>query len=88
MLVLTRKIDEAILIGDQIEIRVVQVRGTGDGAVVRLGITAPRHVTVLRKEVYDEVVAANQAAAARGGAIPTELLQVVLEQSGEKPPTK
>ncbi|HLO02403.1 MAG TPA: carbon storage regulator [Symbiobacteriaceae bacterium] len=80
MLVLTRKLDEAIILGDGIEIRVVQVRGTGDNAVVRLGITAPRNVTVLRKEVYDEVVAANQAAADKG-AVSTELLQVLLQQT-------
>lgn len=84
MLVLTRKLDEAIIIGDQIEIRVVQVRGSGEGAVVRLGITAPKDVTVLRKEVYDEVVAANQAAADHG-AVSTELLRVLLQQTVEKP---
>lgn len=80
MLVLTRRVDEAIIVGDGIEIRVVQVRGSGENAVVRLGINAPRNVTVLRKEVYDEVVAANQAAADKG-ALPTELLQVLLQQS-------
>lgn len=84
MLVLTRKLEEAIIIGDQIEIRVVQVRGTGEGAVVRLGITAPKDVTVLRKEVYDEVVAANQAAADHG-VLSTDLLQVLLRQTVEKP---
>lgn len=80
MLVLTRKLDEAIILGDGIEIRVVQVRGTGENAVVRLGITAPKDVTVLRKEVYDEVVAANQAAAEKS-ALSTELLQVLVQQS-------
>lgn len=80
MLVLTRKLDEAIILGDGIEIRVVQVRGTGENAVVRLGITAPKDVTVLRKEVYDEVVAANQAAAEKS-ALSTELLQVLMQQS-------
>lgn len=80
MLVLTRKVDEAIIIGDGIEIRVVQVKGSGDSAVIRLGINAPKHVTVLRKEVYDEVVAANQAAADQG--VPsTELLQDLLQQT-------
>jgi carbon storage regulator len=86
MLVLTRKLEEAIIIGGQIEIRVLQVRGTGEGAVVRLGITAPKDVTVLRKEVYDEVVAANQAAADHG-VVSTELLQVLLRQTVEKPGT-
>lgn len=80
MLVLTRRVDEAIIIGDGIEIRVVQVRGSGENAVIRLGINAPRNVTVLRKEVYDEVVAANQAAADHG-ALSTDLLQALLQQT-------
>ena len=48
MLVLTRQKDESILIGEDIEITVVDVRGDK----VRLGIAAPRHITVHRKEVY------------------------------------
>ncbi|HEY8347521.1 MAG TPA: carbon storage regulator CsrA [Symbiobacteriaceae bacterium] len=77
MLVLTRRINESILIGEDIEIRILQVRGAGDQAVVRLGITAPRDVTVLRKEVYDEVVAANRAAARPPAAIPPGLTAAV-----------
>lgn len=75
MLVLTRRFNESILIGDDIEIKIVQVRGSGDQAVVRLGITAPRHITVLRKEVYDEVVAANQQAVQTEVVIPSNLLE-------------
>lgn len=83
MLVLTRRLDESILIGDDIEIRIVQVRGSGDQAVIRLGITAPKHVTVLRKEVYDEVVAENrQAAAGPALAIPDDLLGQVKPSDG------
>lgn len=74
MLVLTRRLNESILIGDGIEIKIVQVRGAGDQAVVRLGITAPREVTVLRKEVFDEVVAANRDSARAQVAIPPGLL--------------
>lgn len=77
MLVLTRKRDESILIGDNIEIRIVQVRGSGDQAVVRLGITAPKHVTVLRKEVHDEVVAANRQAVQTTITIPLEMLKAI-----------
>ena len=51
MLVLGRKKDETIMIGDDIEITVVVVRGDN----VRIGITAPRHVTVHRREVYDTI---------------------------------
>jgi carbon storage regulator len=51
MLVLSRKLDEIILIGDNIEIKVVDIRGDK----VRLGITAPDEVTVHRKELYVEL---------------------------------
>lgn len=77
MLVLTRRLDESILIGDDIEIRIVQVRGTGDQAVVRIGITAPKHITVLRKEVHDEVVASNRQSVQVAASIPSDLLAVV-----------
>lgn len=77
MLVLTRRLNQSILIGEDIEIQIVQVRGSGGQAVVRIGISAPKHVTVLRKEVYDEVVAANKQAAHPVSALPAELLQAV-----------
>ena len=48
MLVLTRKVNESIIIGDDIEITVVEIKGDH----VKLGITAPRNITVHRKEVY------------------------------------
>ena len=48
MLVLSRYKDESIVIGDDVEIMVIKV--TGDK--VRLGITAPRHIAVNRKEIY------------------------------------
>ena len=55
MLVFTRKRDEAIVIGDGIEIRVMRIGRDG----VRLGITAPAHVPVHRQEIYDQIGAAN-----------------------------
>ena len=48
MLVLERKDDEAIMIGDNVEVTVIQIRGNK----VCLGIKAPPHVPVHRKEVY------------------------------------
>ena len=51
MLVLTRKINESIVINDDVSVRVVEVRGDR----VRLGIEAPKDVTVHRKEVYDDI---------------------------------
>lgn len=59
MLVLSRQRDETIMIGDDIEITVVDIRGDK----VRLGITAPTHVSVHRKEVYDAIQRENRAAA-------------------------
>jgi len=51
MLVLSRQKDESIMIGDNVEITIVDVRGDK----VRLGINAPREVPVHRKEVYEAI---------------------------------
>lgn len=51
MLVLTRKPDQSIVIGTDIEITVLEVRGEQ----VRIGIQAPRNVTVHRKEIYSQI---------------------------------
>ena len=59
MLVLTRTRDETIMIGDDIEVTVVDIRGDK----VRIGINAPRRISVHRKEVYDQIRAENKAAA-------------------------
>lgn len=58
MLVLSRQRDETILIGDDIEITVVDIRGDK----VRLGIEAPKEFSVHRKEVYDAIRRENRAA--------------------------
>lgn len=59
MLVLSRQRDESIIIGDNIVVTVVDVRGDK----VRLGIEAPREVSVHRREVYDAIQRENQQAA-------------------------
>ena len=59
MLVLTRKLHQSIVIGDGIEIVVLEVRGEQ----VRIGIKAPKDVAVHRKEVFDQIQEANLAAA-------------------------
>lgn len=58
MLVLTRKKDESLLIGDDIEITVVKV----DDGSVKLAISAPKNMTILRKELYKEVTEENKQA--------------------------
>jgi len=58
MLVLSRQRDETIMIGDEVEITVVDIRGDK----VRLGISAPRQVQVHRKEVYEAIQRENASA--------------------------
>ncbi len=59
MLVLSRQRDETIIIGDDIELTVVDIRGDK----VRIGIKAPPHIPVHRKEVYDAIRRENEQAA-------------------------
>ena len=59
MLVLTRKPGQSIMIGDGVEVQVLSVAGEK----VRLGITAPRDVSIFRNEVYDRIESENNAAA-------------------------
>lgn len=56
MLILNRKINESIIIDDTIEIRILEAQ---DGKV-KIGIEAPKNITILRKEVYDEVIQENK----------------------------
>ena len=51
MLVLSRQKDESIIIGDDVEVTIVDVRGNK----VRLGITAPKNISVHRREVYEAI---------------------------------
>jgi|DewCreStandDraft_2_1066082.scaffolds.fasta_scaffold00511_25 carbon storage regulator len=58
MLVLTRRRDQSVRIGSTIEVRVLEV---GNG-YVRLGISAPRHVSIYRDEVYRRILEENREA--------------------------
>ncbi|EGT2204903.1 carbon storage regulator CsrA [Clostridioides difficile] len=55
MLVISRKKDEAVLIGENIEVKVVGV----DGNNVKLAISAPNNINILRKEIYEKVKSEN-----------------------------
>jgi len=59
MLVLTRKSGEGIIIGDDIKITVVELKGGG----VRIGIDAPREMKIHRQEVFDRIKQENKEAA-------------------------
>lgn len=58
MLALSRKKNEAIIINNNIEITILEVRGDQ----VKIGITAPKEVPVYRKEVYEQIQNANKEA--------------------------
>lgn len=62
MLYLSRKVGESIVINNSIELTVVEVRGRS----VKLGFVFPPDATVLRKELYDKIMAENIAAAGSG----------------------
>jgi carbon storage regulator len=60
MLVLSRKKGESIIIQDHIEVTVLGV----EGDIVKLGITAPKHVDIFRQEIYASIQEANRESAA------------------------
>ncbi len=77
MLVLSRQRDETIMIGDDVEITIVDIRGDK----VRLGISAPRHIQVHRKEVYDAIKRENEQASKMK---PQDMTEAVEHESDEK----
>lgn len=79
MLVLTRKVGEAIVIGNGMVVRVLGVRGDQ----VRIGVDAPRSVPVHREEVYREVEQTNADAAASAARAAALLRQRGLKRPGD-----
>jgi carbon storage regulator len=77
VLVFTRRRNEAIIVADGIEIRVLRVSKDA----VRLGVTAPADVPVHRQEVYDQIREENRRAAAPA-ALPPSLSQLVKQPDG------
>ena len=58
MLILTRKIGESLLIGDDVEITVLSIRGSQ----VKLGVKAPKEISVHREEIYQRIKALKEEA--------------------------
>lgn len=56
MLILTRKIGEVLLVGDNVEITVLNIRGNQ----VKLGVNAPKEISVHRQEIYDKIKATSE----------------------------
>ena len=63
MLALSRKKNEAIIVNNNIEITILEVKGDQ----VKIGVTAPKEVPIYRKEVYAQIQEANQEAASAEG---------------------
>ena len=80
MLVLRRKVGEAIVISEGIRVKVISVQGDQ----VKLGIEAPQHVSVYRQEIYDAIQEENREAAAQ--QLSMNLLQ--LKELGSSCPKK
>jgi carbon storage regulator len=74
MLVLSRKAEQTILLDGDIAITVLSI----DGDRVKLGIRAPRHVTVLRQEIFQQVQSANAGAASSAARPPLEAIASAL----------
>ena len=81
MLVLTRKSNQSIMIGDDIEVSVLSVMGEK----VRIGISAPREIPVFRKEVYLEIQQdrATEAAAAGKADVDAALTNLSSPKQGD-----
>lgn len=78
MLYLTRKVGESVIINDNIEVTVVDVRGKS----IKLGFTFPSDATVLRREIYERIQAENEAAAAGSEALAAVLGREPTENDG------
>lgn len=74
MLILTRKLGEAIAIGDDVKVHLLEIKGKQ----VRIGVEAPPHITVHREEIYRQIREQNQKSATPTG--PAADLQEVWEK--------
>ena len=76
MLVLTRRVGEKLVIGNEVVVEVLAVSGEG----VRLGISAPRETSVHRFEVVEEIHSANRAASSVTANLPNTAVALVAER--------
>ena len=87
MLVLSRKTGQKLIIDNQIEVVVLETRGES----VKLGIIAPKNVTVFREEIYEEIKKANTQALAETQQTQTDDLNLamsLLKDKTKQPPSK
>jgi carbon storage regulator len=82
MLVLSRRVGDSVVIGDDVVVTVLEVRGD----VVRIGVDAPREVAVRRKELLTELADSNRAAASPDPAAIDDLSKLVRHRRPADPP--
>lgn len=80
MLVLTRKSEESVILGGNIEVKVLSVRGDQ----VSLGFAAPNSISIYRKEVYEAIQEENRQAATRGDDA-VKAIRKALRRNGDDP---
>ena len=80
MLVLTRKVGEAITVGEEINIRVLEIKG----GLIKLGIDAPRHVAIHREEVLLRILEENKQAAQKAPADLSQLASIFKSRPKDK----
>ena len=76
MLVLARKLDESIVIGDDITVKIISV----DKGVVKLGIDAPRDISIVRNELLEDIKDSNIAASKEKSLDDLSLLSKILKK--------
>ncbi len=76
MLVLARKLDESIIIGDDITVKIISI----DKGVVKLGIDAPRDVSIIRNELLEDVKDSNIAASKEQNHDDLNLLSKIIKK--------
>jgi carbon storage regulator len=81
VLVLSRRIGESVVIGNDVVVTVLEVRGD----IIRLGIAAPREVAVHRQEVFEAIEAANRSAASPDASSVSALASAVAARKTDDP---
>ncbi len=82
MLVLSRRVGDSVVIGDNVEVTVLEIRGD----VIRIGVDAPREVAVRRKELLTQLADSNRAAASPDPAAVDDLSKMLRNrQASDRP---